>query len=155
MPVVIDAISANTSDDIVETPVQAVNESDSEHSPEKDTQLSITADNTPPSPVDRANVALNPAAVLEREEPEKSRTSIWIVAVLLVSLAVLLSVSIGSLNKETELKDDVKNRQAEVERMKQDMERVRQQAEILQRERDAALVRAQQQDEQRAREADG
>jgi hypothetical protein len=154
VPVAIEANSANTSDDIVETPAQAVNGAGSDHPSEKDTQLSITGDETRSSPVDQANVAQNPVAVLEHEEPEKSRTSILAVVVLLVILAVLLSVSIGLLNKETELKDEVKNRLAEVESMKQDMERVRQQAEIMQRERDAALVKAQQQDEQRAREVE-
>jgi len=143
VPVVIDAISANTSDDIVGTPAQAANQADSHHSSEKESWLSITGDETRSSPVDQVNVALNPVAVHEHEEPEKSRNSIWIVAVLLVSLAVLLSISIVSLNKEMGLKDEVKSRLAEVERMKQDMAR-------MQREREAALEKARLEQQQRA-----
>ena len=143
MPVEIEANSANTSDEIIETTAQAVNAAGSDHPSEKESPLSRAGDETRPSPVDQANVALNPVAVLEHEEPEKSRTSLWVVAVLLVILAVLLSVSIGSFNKETELKDEVKNRMAEVERMKQDMER-------MQREREAALEKVRLEQQQRA-----
>ena len=88
------------------------------------------------------------------KKPRKSGNKTGVIVSLLVfAVAALIVVSAGSLYSGKELKSEVKNRLAEVEEIKRDLERVQSEAEILQRERDAALVRAQEEEAQRAQEA--
>jgi len=152
VPVVVDVVSKNISDDIGENHNQVINKADAVCFPEEDVQASIPDDLTEPSPVAKANAAVNSVSELSHEEPEKFRSSNWIIALLLVLLAALLSISIGSFKKEAELKHEVKGKLVEVESMKRDLEHVQQQADVMQRERDAALAKALQKEKQRVQE---
>jgi type II secretory pathway predicted ATPase ExeA len=74
------------------------------------------------------------------------------VLVALLGLVLLLSIPIGSFDKEPVLPDEVQSTLAEMEKIKQELARARQQAETLQHERDAAVMQARQNEEQRAQE---
>jgi len=152
VPVSVEADSNNAGDNTGENNKQASNEAGVAYSTEKDARVSIAEVVSQPSPVSLANSVVNSTAVLNQEEPEKSRSSKWGMVLLLVFLVLLLSISIGSLNKEAELKDEVKGKLVEVEKMKQDLEQMQRQAEVMQRERDAALARARQEEKQRVQE---
>ena len=116
---------------------------------------------SPDSPEDIPQLAEEQAIVVDQaggtapgDKPRKSRNKTRVIASLLVLVvAALIIVSAGSLYSGKELKSEVKNKMAEVEKIKRDMERMQSEAEILQRERDAALARAQQEEAQRAQEA--
>ncbi len=76
----------------------------------------------------------------------------WNIALLIVA-TLLLSIVIVSYQNTPELSEEIRSKLAEVEKMKQELERMHGQTEAMQRERDAALATAQQQEKQRAQEA--
>jgi chromosome segregation ATPase len=64
-------------------------------------------------------------------------------------IAALLAVASGAFKQGKGLQGEVQSKLDEMETIKQDLDRVRQRAEAMQHERDAALVKARQEQEQR------
>ncbi|NNL06245.1 MAG: AAA family ATPase [Gammaproteobacteria bacterium] len=105
------------------------------------------------SPEDIPQLAEEQAIVVDQtggtapgRKPGKSNKTPVIAGLLVFVVAALIVVSAGSLYSGKELKSEVKNKMAEVEKIKRDMER-------MQSERDAALARAQEEEAQRAQQA--
>ena len=86
-----------------------------------------------------------------RDEPDKARISNWSMLVAMVVASLFLSVAIALFYQKPELPDDVRDRLAEAEKMKQEMARRQQQVEAMQRERGAAKEKAQPEQQQRAK----